>query len=821
MKRKIFSFFIGMPIFLHGIFPRDITQTPASPHRLIISVPEDKSLDAVAYNAWIAAIEKARTQFEKQLANQYHIISGPLLSLDERKNSLYFIHKPHHFKEFNRHEVSPHMVLHIPESIPFSTDAQKDAVITQLYRFLDNKNFLIRPDHAVILSNAFYELAMESFTLEELNKIKSKRLLPELEKKLYKFKEIKKPTDKDRQELKALTDRIEVIKQAEQILFWYQSIPVVGMRDVADPTYPFLPHYFSLWELAPRKGKGIKVGLVDTGVAAFQVSRQKEYRKNIDLRMVADFVRDTFNVIGNDDIDPLEYLIHQLEDYIDKKKFNFEFLMNTMPLWIKHYLINKGDQELRNYIIQNGKKNMVRNGILTAQGEAIFAKILQNINKEFHLVWLEEPIREQVVIELLPLAPISDQETTFVSGHGSHTFGLIGGKLQGNQYATTPQYDEGICGMAPHADLLMIKAFDQEGNSARSTLAEGIKRAKAYGVDVLNLSLKVSDTVHSSDEDMGLIDNLLSLIPYVVAASGNDGDQKSKNYPGRVESYPARLASVEFDVGAFGMQGNKPYAISHFSQYELLVGPKIVAPGYNILSCGLVPGQKTDSEYVFMHGTSMAAPLISGFMALVLGEFKDHFSKRQILDVCYASVVRLYDSKEWKDKALLGTIDMRTALFTLHVLKRCKEILKGSHRGYNFDANFEMLVTGIRTLLYYNSDEYGKKYLNGLTLQLASIPFIQAAGTHKEAFLKEEYFAPGGWNRLHNAIDYCASGILQSIDAQHASELPQALRNELAGLMHKEINIFGYLPSRVQQRLRESPVGPKNNQDTVIRRKKT
>src|SRR5579859_1074683 len=59
----------------------------------------------------------------------------------------------------------------------------------------------------------------------------------------------------------------EEIKEA---LFWYQQLPTVGLRHddrFTPPPYPFIPHCFDLWELAPSKGKGIKIAIIDTGVA--------------------------------------------------------------------------------------------------------------------------------------------------------------------------------------------------------------------------------------------------------------------------------------------------------------------------------------------------------------------------------------------------------------------------------------------------------------------------------------------------------------------------------------------------------------------------
>lgn len=818
----LFILFFPFALYGSGLLKDAVPSTSKQPHRIIISVPEGKKLSSKQYNQWIGKIEKTINQLRTELSKTYAITMSftSMAATKEqrkkqRKNELSIIHKPKDFKLFKAQSVSPHIVVQVPTTVSL------DAFIAQAEKLLSKKRFLVRPDHPVKLAHSFKGLGMLGIKLGDLQKLRAGTLIPEMEKKILSVSakqtsprllrpgatsdKATQEAKKTREELEYLTHRIDLLKKAKQVLFWYQSVPTTGLRKIEDPAYPFIPHNFSLWELAPQKGKGIKVALVDTGVAAFQVASEKQYRKNIDLKMVADFSHDTFNVVGDDNIDPLEQLVYKFEEYVEPKKFNFEQLMQDLPVWIKSYLSTKNDRSLRTYLGANGKKLYAKNNTLTKQGEGLFKKILVRIDDDFSLITLEEPVRKQVVKELMPLAEISDKETTFVSGHGSHTFGVVGGLLQGSKYALTPKHDEGICGLAPDANVLMIKAFDQEGNSARSTLAEAIKRAKAYDVDVLNLSLKVSDHVHSADEDMNLLDRLLGLIPYVVAASGNDGDPKSKAYPGPVESYPGKLSSVEFDVGAFGMPGEDPYNVSHFSQYENFVGPKIVAPGYNILSCGLVPNQKENSVYVFMDGTSMATPIMTGFVALMLGEFKTHFTRRQLLDVCYASVVRLYDNRVWRDKTLLGTVDMRTALFTLHVLKRCKEQLAKSKLAYDFDAHFENILIAIRYLLYYDVDEYSKKHLDGVTMRSACMTFIEQANKRSKKYKASDYMIPSGWNKLNNAIDYVAKGVLHAIDSQWASSVPASVAKELKNIVERKgINIFGHLPQRVQNRLREA-----------------
>jgi hypothetical protein len=73
----------------------------------------------------------------------------------------------------------------------------------------------------------------------------------------------------------------------------------------------------------------------------------------------------------------------------------------------------------------------------------------------------------------------------------------------------------------------------------------------------------------------------------------------------------------------------------------------------------------------------MAAPIISGFVALMLAEFPDNedFTREHLLKVCYSSGFFLADNHDWKTKSVFGALDFRTALFILHVLRMFKKYL--------------------------------------------------------------------------------------------------------------------------------------------------
>ena len=96
---------------------------------------------------------------------------------------------------------------------------------------------------------------------------------------------------------------------------------------------------------------------------------------------------------------------------------------------------------------------------------------------------------------------------------------------------------------------------------------------------------------------------------------------------------------------------------------------------------------------------------MSGALALILGEFKNDFSREQLLAVCQASCFKLHNTKEWKEQVIYGVLDIRTALLTLHVLKKIKTLLPLK----TFEKQFSLTLTTIHTELFALPIAYGKE----------------------------------------------------------------------------------------------------------------
>jgi len=163
-------------------------------------------------------------------------------------------------------------------------------------------------------------------------------------------------------------------------------------------------------------------------------------------------------------------------------------------------------------------------------------------------------------------------------GHGSHVAGLLVGKNTG---------------VAPKAELHVIKVLNDDGKGNMASVMDGITYAINYGFDVLCMSLGMDRELPNIFKER--IERAYNEGIVMVCATGNDGSNESL--------YPARLDEV-IAVGGF----DKDKKIAPFTNR----GFDVLAPSTEILS------SYKDGKYAKMTGTSMASPLVAGAIALLI-----------------------------------------------------------------------------------------------------------------------------------------------------------------------------------------------------------
>jgi serine protease AprX len=222
-------------------------------------------------------------------------------------------------------------------------------------------------------------------------------------------------------------------------------------------------------------------------------------------------------------------------------------------------------------------------------------------------------------------------------GHGTHVAGIIAGNGFDASGART--------GVAPGASLIVIKALDASGRGYISDIIAAldyvVANRTALNIRVVNLS--VATGVYESYESDPLTLAARRAVDagvVVVAAAGNNGrNQDGVTQYGGITA-PGNAPWV-LTVGASSHMGTvdpTDDTIAAFSSRgptarDVLAKPDLVAPGVGIESLSdpesdfyhskspyLLPGtvSTTYLPYLSLTGTSMAAPVVSGTVALML-----------------------------------------------------------------------------------------------------------------------------------------------------------------------------------------------------------
>lgn len=174
------------------------------------------------------------------------------------------------------------------------------------------------------------------------------------------------------------------------------------------------------------------------------------------------------------------------------------------------------------------------------------------------------------------------------NGHGTHVAGIIGARNN----------SIGTVGVAPDSHLYSVKVLDKDGTGYMSDIISGIDWSITNKMDIVNLSMGSRTNSYVLEK---VVNKAYSEGILVVAAAGNDGTYDGAgdnvNYPAKYDSAIAVAAANTINKRAsFSSTGNTV---------------EVAAPGVNVVSTYL------NNEYVYMSGTSMAAPYVSGNLALL------------------------------------------------------------------------------------------------------------------------------------------------------------------------------------------------------------
>ncbi len=241
-------------------------------------------------------------------------------------------------------------------------------------------------------------------------------------------------------------------------------------------------------------------------------------------------------------------------------------------------------------------------------------------------------------------AAVTDPNATTPSdmyGHGTDVAGIIAGDGL-NRPTSDPTYGQ-YMGVAPDANLVSIKASDDQGNSTVLDVIYALQFAvdhqSDYNIRVINMSLdSTTPQSYTTDPLDAAAEAAWMHGIVVVAAAGNRGTASDA-----VQYAPANDPYV-ITVGAVDEQGQSNPAndviASWSSQGTTQDGfqkPDVYAPGAHIVSVlapnsaftSMCPTCVVGGSYIKTGGTSMAAPVIAGLVADLL-QYRPYWTPNQV-----------------------------------------------------------------------------------------------------------------------------------------------------------------------------------------------
>ncbi|MFN0112854.1 MAG: S8 family peptidase [Blastocatellia bacterium] len=199
---------------------------------------------------------------------------------------------------------------------------------------------------------------------------------------------------------------------------------------------------------------------------------------------------------------------------------------------------------------------------------------------------------------------VSDQE-----GHGTMVAGVIAAQ----------SFKRSIVGIAPEAGLYIGKVTHQNSGGNSDSLRAGIEWARQKGVHIINISLGADAPLEAVHQEIKAARNDGI---FVICAAGNDGTSEGLDFPARYDEC--------ISVGAVTRNRNRweiSTGVGSSVGHEL----DIVAVGHLVRST--FPRNLDSSGESVRSGTSLAAPFVTGVLALALAKHRILGGQTEIINL--------------------------------------------------------------------------------------------------------------------------------------------------------------------------------------------
>jgi serine protease AprX len=211
-------------------------------------------------------------------------------------------------------------------------------------------------------------------------------------------------------------------------------------------------------------------------------------------------------------------------------------------------------------------------------------------------------------------------------GHGTHVAGIAAG----NGTRSSGQF----VGVAPEANIVDVRVLGRTGSGRISSVVRGIEwvlaRRSTYNIRVMNLSFGApARTSYRTDPMSAAVEIAWRRGLVVVVAAGNGGPARGTVSSPGIDPYAITVGATD-DRGTVDPRDDALAPFSAWGTADATAKPDLVAPGRRIVSLR-VQGSALDllfpdrvvvarngATYMRLSGTSMATPVVSGAVALLL-----------------------------------------------------------------------------------------------------------------------------------------------------------------------------------------------------------
>lgn len=200
------------------------------------------------------------------------------------------------------------------------------------------------------------------------------------------------------------------------------------------------------------------------------------------------------------------------------------------------------------------------------------------------------------------------------NGHGTHIAGIIGGD--------GTMSDGKYMGIAPRCHFVIVKILDSKGNGNTENVVQAIdwlvQYKEVYQIRIVNISIGMVLQAESRERI-----RMLQAVEYawdsglvVVAAAGNNGPKENSITVPGISRKIITVGCFDDTKEQIGKSMLKPNYSGQGPTEHCVVKPELVLPGTNVTSCSIY-----SPMYMRKSGTSMAAPMVSGSIALLLSKY--------------------------------------------------------------------------------------------------------------------------------------------------------------------------------------------------------